>query len=563
MKRTLYFIVWTLLTMTMNVIEAQGQDLAVSDIQNSGCVSHIMRGYGDEERPIQTIILEKEGDILSVQLLNYESNCATSGFEVNSSIKESGDGSPCSLIVNAGPVTGDELADCICNFNVSFTIRDFSPNIFYLNCWWYKGLVELTDGEPLVLADVYETVNVDGVNYTLRKALHHAMVAKNDWVGEVCLPSELNYEGQTYTVTSIDPYIFRDNTALTKVTFSRTITNMNFREDIGFNYINYNPFIGCTALESIEVEEGNPVLCAVDGVLFNKEQTKLYTYPIAASSTSYTVPESVTWIENNAFADNPHLVKVSMPDDLTVLGGAAFMGCTNLEEVKLPSNLNILAYSTFRNCQHLKTVTIPESVTYLGIGLFSGCTSLTSVVMPESVTKTDDAIFENCTSLKNVTLSPNLDQIHERMFLNCSSLSEIQIPEGVTWVSTNAFKNCTALKTLNLPESVHKIYWSPFVGCKFDSLLIRGIIDSQWINEYLFSGMDTQTKVYVQPSEVEKIQKVYQGTVYPLPDEINGISETISPISNSPELYDLIGRRLNGIPQKGIYIRNGRKVVVR
>ena len=183
--------------------------------------------------------------------------------------------------------------------------------------------------------------------------------------------------------------------------------------------------------------------------------------------------------------------------------------------------------------------------------------------MPESVTKTDYAIFENCTSLKNVTLSPNLDHINERMFLNCSSLSEIQIPEGVTWVSTNAFKNCTALKTLDLPESVHKIYWSPFVGCKFDSLLIRGIIDSQWINEYLFSGMDTQTKVYVQPSEVEKIQKVYQGTVYPLPDEINGISETISPISNSPELYDLIGRRLNGIPQKGIYIRNGRKVVVR
>ena len=40
---------------------------------------------------------------------------------------------------------------------------------------------------------------------------------------------------------------------------------------------------GCTALESIEVEEDNPILCAVAGVLFNKEKTRLYTYPAAAN----------------------------------------------------------------------------------------------------------------------------------------------------------------------------------------------------------------------------------------------------------------------------------------
>ena len=133
------------LTLTVNVVEAQDQDLTVSDTQNSGCLSRALK-YDGEERPIQTIILEKEGNILSVQLLNFVSNCATSDFEVSSKIDEGSDGSPCTMLINAVPV-GNEAADCICQFNVSFTIHDVEPNTFYLDCWWYKGLVELTEGD--------------------------------------------------------------------------------------------------------------------------------------------------------------------------------------------------------------------------------------------------------------------------------------------------------------------------------------------------------------------------------------------------------------------------------
>ena len=43
---------------------------------------------------------------------------------------------------------------------------------------------------------------------------------------------------------------------------------------------------------------------------------------------------------------------------------------------------------------------------------------------------------------------------------------------------------------------------------------------------------------------------------------VNGINTPVHQ-SNTPQLYDLQGRHLNGIPQKGIYIQNGRKVVVR
>ena len=504
-----------ILTTAMNVVEVQGQELPISDKQNSGCISRA-RGYEVEEEPIPTIILKKEGTILSVEVQNYISNCATSDFVVKSSMSEGNDGSPFTLSISVSPVTGDEVADCMCPYNVSFTIRDLEPNSFYLDCWWYKGLVELTEGEPLVLEDVYENVTIDGMNFTLRKAFHKAMLSKSEWVGEVRIPSELSYEGQTYSVTGICKDAFTGNTALTKVYIPRTIKCMDFGEEYGF-YM--NPFSRCSALESIEVEEGNPVLCSVDGVLFNKEKTRLYSYPAADNRTSYIVPEGVTWIDGSAFASNQHLVSVSLPDDVISLGASAFYDCTNLEEVNLPSGLKTLAGYMFWNCKHLKSITIPEGVPHLGNNLFNGCASLTSVTMPESVTTTDYSIFENCTSLKNVTLSPNLEQINHKMFLNCSSLADIQIPGSVTSVMSNAFKGCKALKTLDLPESITRLGDYVFSGCKLESLYIRGTIDFRWTNHYwLFDGMGTETEVYVQPSQVDMFKAIYKGPVYPLPE---------------------------------------------
>ena len=519
--KRLLSVLLLILTTSLNVVEAQGQELPISDTQKSGCMAYVRGTEGwNEDVPTPTIILTKEGCILSVEVQNFICNCATFDFTVKSSISEGSDGSPCSLNISVAPVLGEEVVDCLCPFNVSFTIHDLEPNSFYLDCWWYKGLVELKEGEPLVLADVYEDATIDGMNFTLRKAFHYAMLTKSEWVGEVRIPSEVSYEGQTYSVTSIYNDAFTDNTTLTKVYIPRTIKNMDFSEVSGFQR---NLFARCSALESIEVEEGNPVLCTVDGVLFNKEKTRLYSYPAADSRTSYTVPEGVTWIDGSAFATNHHLVSISLPDDVTSLGASAFYDCTNLEEVNMPSGLKTLAGYMFWNCQHLKSITIPKGVTHLGGNLFNGCTSLTSVTMPESVTTTDYSVFENCKSLKYVTLSPNLDQINHNMFLNCSSLTEIQIPRGVTSVMSNAFKGCKALKTLDLPESVTRLGDYVFSGCILKTLYIRGVIDFRFTNHYwLFNGMGTETEVYVQPSQVDQFQAIYKGSVYPLSEQTNG-----------------------------------------
>ena len=230
--------------------------------------------------------------------------------------------------------------------------------------------------------------------------------------------------------------------------------------------------------------------------------------------------------------------------------------------MKLSNKLQGLGSWTFGNCRHLKSVTIPEGVTFLGTSLFSGCTNLTSVTMPESITSIDHSVFENCTSLKSITLPPNLDQIEHKLFLNCNSLTDIQIPKGITWVKSNAFQGCTSLKTVDLPESVYGLGNLIFSGCQLESLYIRGVIDFSLSNHYyLFDGMSTQTNVYVLPTEVEKFKSIYNGPIYPLPEQANGIPDISKPSINTSDFFDLQGRHLKYPSAKGVYIQYGRKQI--
>lgn len=149
MKKLLFLFILMLMSMLTSAQTA-------SDVQNSGCLS---KTRGEEAQMEPTIILTKEGTTLSVQLLNYESNCSTQDFNVSSSIN--GEGGIYGVSVDINPVLPEEVTSCLCPFNISFTIHDMEPNNFYFNCWWYKGQVELTEGEPMVMTQDINTNDFD------------------------------------------------------------------------------------------------------------------------------------------------------------------------------------------------------------------------------------------------------------------------------------------------------------------------------------------------------------------------------------------------------------------
>lgn len=123
------------------------------------------------------------------------------------------------------------------------------------------------------------------------------------------------------SVTAIGELAFQNCTNLTSVTIGTNVP-----------YISYSAFFRCSSLTAIWVDELNSGYRSVGGVLFDKNLTKLYTYP-GGKTGSYIVPAGVITIGFYAFATCSGLTSVTIPESVMFLNGAAFASCPNLTSV--------------------------------------------------------------------------------------------------------------------------------------------------------------------------------------------------------------------------------------
>lgn len=89
-------------------------------------------------------------------------------------------------------------------------------------------------------------------------------------------------------------------------------------------------------LNNITVSENNKSFSSMNGVLFNKEFTKLVQYPIGKNDKSYTIPSTVTTIGRYSFADafqnETNLTTITIPSGVTSIENNAFTGSYNEDE---------------------------------------------------------------------------------------------------------------------------------------------------------------------------------------------------------------------------------------
>ena len=203
-------------------------------------------------------------------------------------------------------------------------------------------------------------VAIDGLTYKLNQGTHTAMVANaNSWEGELDIPEQVVYDDETYTVDRIEWLAFDFCKTLTKVRIPKTVVKIQ-------HYAGYeackNPFRNCTSLENIEVDEANPSMCSVNGVLFSKDKTQLYCYPAGAKRETYFVPDGVKWLCGNAFAFNSYLTSIYMPNSVTNMAFGTFSNCKSLKSIRLSENIKQISAYTFEKCESLHFLDFPESV---------------------------------------------------------------------------------------------------------------------------------------------------------------------------------------------------------
>lgn len=104
-------------------------------------------------------------------------------------------------------------------------------------------------------------------------------------------------------------------------------------------------------------------------------------------------------ISNRAFRRNLKITEVKIPDTVTYIGQEAFYICTNLNKVQLPRSLKYIDKNAFNYCKKLNEVKIPKGTIHIDRHGFYDCVSLKKIEIPDTVGYFGEDVFHNCPNL--------------------------------------------------------------------------------------------------------------------------------------------------------------------
>ena len=124
--------------------------------------------------------------------------------------------------------------------------------------------------------------------------------------------------------------------------------------------IDYNAFgSDKRTLEKITVSPDNPYFTSVDGVLYNKDMTRIICYPSGKKDLAFTVPESVKTIGAFSFIYS-NLVEININEGTELIENEVFDFADSLQVINFPSTLKKI--QGLGEIKSVKKLVIPENV---------------------------------------------------------------------------------------------------------------------------------------------------------------------------------------------------------
>lgn len=407
---------------------------------------------------------------------------------------------------------------------------------------WYN----ITDAEAKTVEVTYSSQ--DNTNYA-------------NLTESASIPSEVIYEGDSYSVTSIGSQAFANCQSLTNLTIPKSIDKIhilafsgaealqsillgameppvwdgriignipytfavNVTPNAWDNYINDNNWkklnLQVAKFQSGElyynVTETEPK--AVE-VTFEKSFATMQNYKNI--SPNVVIPETVvyqqeeytvTGISVDAFRNCEPLTSITIPKSVALIGMQAFDACYKLTNIQVAEgnthyssqdgallNADKTTLILFPPANEATKFVVPETVTEILTSAFS-YGKLKEIQIPDGVKSIGFGAFYRCEELEKVNLPRELKRIEYDTFWGCEKLTEINIPEGVTSIERNAFSGCSSLDKATLPESLDSIGNSVFYQCS--SLTEINISEGvAYIGDATFSGCRSLAKVTLPES---------------------------------------------------------------
>ncbi len=340
-------------------------------------------------------------------------------------------------------------------------------------------------------------------------------------------------------VTLIDGYAFNGCSSMMTVTLPKTLASIDnsafegcsrlkaITIPEGVTSIGDSVFLKCSELSGIEVSVNNNDYTSINGVLYNKDKTKIICYPGRKKEQSYNIPKSVTSIAEYTFYECSELKTITIPEGVTSIGEYTFSGCSSLTTITIPEGITDIGEYAFSKCSSLTTITLPEELTSIGKYAFSECSGLTTMKIPEKVKYIDDYPFDKCSSLISVEVSANnknftsengvlynSDKTELICYPICKEEQTYNLPKGVTIIDDMMFSGCSKLKTINIPEGVTNIDSSAFLNCsELENIEVSEKNNNYTsINGVLYSKDKTELICYPKGKE-EKTYNIPQGII--------------------------------------------------
>ena len=302
------------------------------------------------------------------------------------------------------------------------------------------------------------------------------------------------------SVRKIGRMAFSHCDLLTEVMISDRIT------DIG-----ESAFAG-KSLQNIYVDEGNTYFTSVDGVLFDKDKTKILIFPQGKDCTAYTIPYGVKIVGDDAFYRCENLESVMIPDSVTNIGYEAFVGCSNLKSITVPNGVSSIGPMAFWQCSRLADITFPDSVKSIGYYVCEFTAYKNDISNWENdVLYINNHLIDAKESIDSCEIKEGTLTIGDYAFMGCRNLKSMAIPDSVTSIGDWAFDDCTMLSDITMSENIENIGCYSFNGVAYSTNT------ENWIGDYLYLGnalIQIKDKIYSEIYIPANISVIADNVIY-------------------------------------------------